>query len=91
MNQQQTKSEILAQIKAYLDGTITKEKYAYDAEEFYWEYAQNIEGSEFSRRYTDLVIDACLYYVDGPKLTPEIKEAGFRKAMINAYDILSEL
>ena len=84
------KENILNQIKDYLDGKITKEEYYELAERFYSEYADTYQNPLFHEYFMNIVADACLYYIDEPGLTLEIREKMFHKSLNEAYIILRE-
>lgn len=82
---------LLSQMKDYLDGRITKEEYYDQAESFYTEYANAYKNPLFHKCFMDIVPDACLFYIDEPGLTPEIKESRFHEALQEAYMTLEKL
>lgn len=85
------KKEILNQIRRYLKGEITKEEYYDIAEPFYSKYANYCNDEIFKRKFLDTVVDACIYYIDEPGLTPEIKEKEFYKELNYVYKELEKL
>lgn len=82
---------ILNQIKAYLDGKITKEEYYAISEPYYTAHADDYENAPFHECYLSTVADACLLHIEEPGSTPERKEAMFRAEMSEAYKKLQEL
>ena len=85
------KKEILNQIRRYLKGEITKEEYYDIAEPFYSEYADCCNDEIFKNKFFETVVNACIYYIDEPGLTPEIKEKKFYKELNYAYKELEKL
>ena len=85
------KKEILNQIRRYLNGEITKEEYYDIAEPFYSKYANCCNDEIFKNKFLDTVVDACIYYIDEPGLTPEIKEKEFYKELNYVYKELEKL
>ena len=51
---------LLQQMKDYLEGAISKEKYAEDAEQFYSKYGHCIEGTEFYEVFSESIQIAVL-------------------------------
>ena len=85
------KKEILNQIRRYLNGEITKEEYYDIAEPFNSKYANCCNDEIFKNKFLATVIDACIYYIDEPGLTPEIKEKEFYKELDYVYKELKKL
>lgn len=85
------KKEILNQIRRYLKGEITKEEYYDIAEPFYSKYADCCNDEIFKNKFFETVVNACIYYIDEPGLTPEIKEKEFYKELNYAYKELEKL
>ena len=80
MSDMEFRAVLLDQMKDYLDGRITKEEYYDQAEPFYTEYANTYENPLFHKCFMDTVPEACLFYIDEPGLTSEIKESKFHEA-----------
>jgi hypothetical protein len=91
MTPDDVKRELLAQINRYLNHEISKEEYADVAEPFFTCHAELIKNIMFYNVFTDIVPDACLYYVDEPGLTEEQKEILFHEQLANAYLKLKDL
>lgn len=91
MTPDDVKRELLAQINRYLNNEISKEEYADVAETFYTCHAELIKKTMFYNVFTDIVPDACLYYVDEPGLAEEQRETLFHEQMDNAYLKLKDL
>lgn len=91
MSSMEFRETLLGQIKDYLDGRITKEEYYDWAEPFYTQYADSDENPLFHKCFMDTVADACLFYIDEPGLTSEIKELKFHEALQEAYAALKKL
>ena len=85
------KKEILNQIRRYLKGEITKEEYYDIAEPFYSKYANCCNDEIFKNKFFEIVVNACIYYIDEPGLTPEIKEKEFYKELNYVYKELEKL
>jgi len=91
MSDMEFRAVLLDQMKDYLDGRITKEEYYDQAEPFYTEYANTYENPLFHKCFMDTVPEACLFYIDEPGLTSEIKESKFHEALQEAYVTLEKL
>ena len=85
------KKEILNQTRRYLKGEITKEEYYDIAEPFYSKYANCCNDEIFKNKFFEIVVNACIYYIDEPGLTPEIKEKEFYKELNYVYKELEKL
>ena len=85
------KETILEQIKDYLDCNITKEKYYELSEEFYSTYAKTYQNPLFHDCFLHTVADACLFYIDEPGLSPEMRESLFHQALSEAYLLLQKI
>lgn len=88
MNEEKVKSELLSQIKEYLSGNITRDKYYEIAESYYSLYAEYIKGTDFHEVYMPAIADLCMYYIDEPGLTEEVKEETFRREIQKVYEEL---
>ncbi len=82
------KEIVLKKIKDYLDGMVTKEVFYDFIEPFYTKYSAGDDNSLFHKHFVELVMDACLYYIDEPGLSVEEKETQFRKSLEEAYIVL---
>ena len=81
---------LLNQIELYLNGKITRQTFNFIAEEYYTENADLIVNTKFHEVYSQIVPDACLFYIDEPGYEVD-KEKCFHKEMEKAYELLKPL
>ena len=74
----------------YLCGKISKEDYAMIAEEFYTNYGNLIEETQFYKIFSENIPDCCIINVDEPGNEVE-KERNFQKILKDTYDQLVHL
>ncbi len=90
MNATIVKKTLLQQMENYLCGKISKEDYAMIAEEFYTNYGNLIEETQFYKIFSENIPDCCIINVDEPGNEVE-KERNFQKILKDTYDQLVHL
>ncbi len=60
------KHTLLNQIEQYLNGEMPRKTFGYVAEEYYTENAHLIKNTKFYEVYSQIIPDACLFYIDEP-------------------------
>ena len=86
----EVKKTMLNQIEQYLNGEITRRDLDDIAEEYYTENAHIIDGTEFYKVYSQIIIDACLVDVEEPG-DEEKQENHFHGEMEKAHKLLKPL
>ena len=72
---------LLKQMGDYLEGLISKEKYAQDAEQFYSKYGHCIEETEFYEVFSEAIADCYIVNVD------ELGDEDLKKIFMKLWQI----
>lgn len=90
MEVKEVQDVLLYQMELYLNGKITKEKYAIMAESFYSQYAYLIEYTQFYDVLSAAIPDCCIINVDEPG-NADKKELAFHRIVKETYEQLKVL